>query len=68
MQQRTRLDRLEHLTPQYLEVWEQDESNPKLYHYEGETLAANALSERADATPGLTVIRINMRDCNPEAP
>ena len=53
-----RLNKLEHLAPQYFEVWEQDENNPKLYHYEGEVITTEALNERARTTPGLEVIRI----------
>jgi hypothetical protein len=58
MRLRNRLDRLEHLAPQYFEVWEQDGNNPRLYRYEGSTLTTEALNERARTTPGLQVVRI----------
>ena len=50
--------RLENLAPTYLEVWEQDETKPHLYHYESETLTHDQLKDRAASMPGLTVVRI----------
>ena len=47
------------LAPPYLEVWEQDGGDPELYHFEGETLSTDALNRRADASPGLTVVRVS---------
>lgn len=49
------------LAAPYLEVWEQDQSNPELYHYEGETLTDEALRRRVERSSGLTVIRLVLK-------
>ena len=58
MRLKTRLDKLETSYPTRHEVWTQDDDAPDLYHCKELTLTGDALSKRADASPGLQVIRI----------
>jgi len=55
---RTQLDRLEMLAPTRHEIWTQDDDVPGVYHHKELTLDGDALSRRADTSPGSQVIRI----------